>query len=206
MIAKLNTLFIIVIAASITGFITENLWCSIRHGYIDNRGMQLPALLGYGIAIAGLFLLFGTPEAPRFFTLDLRFLAEKYSYPYYLLMAFLSVSIGEIALGNIVERTCGIVWWNYESLPMHIGKYTSVPTSLGFAFLIVLFMKFVFTPFYNWSIDIESTGFFITSSFNVLLLVVDYIHSAIYMKKNKKIYISWRKTFSRRLPIVRPLS
>lgn len=206
MIAKLNTLFIIVIAASITGFITENLWCSIRHGYIDNRGMQLPALLGYGIAIACLFLLFGTPEAPRFFTLDLSFLAEKYSYPYYLLMAFLSVSIGEIVLGNIVERTCGIVWWNYESLPMHIGKYTSVPTSLGFAFLIVLFMKFVFTPFYNWSIDIESTGFFITSSFYVLLLVVDYIHSAIYMKKNKKIYISWRKTISRRLPLVRPLS
>ena len=39
--------FIIVIA-SFLGFIVENVWVGIRYGYIDNRGMILPGLLGYG--------------------------------------------------------------------------------------------------------------------------------------------------------------
>lgn len=44
-----------------------------------------------------------------------------------------AVSVGEVLLGTIVERLCGIEYWNYASLPMHVTKYTSVPTSAGFA-------------------------------------------------------------------------
>lgn len=61
-------LFIIVVA-SFLGFIVENVWVGIRYGYIDNRGMILSGLLGYGLAIIGVFYILGTPNHSKFFGL-----------------------------------------------------------------------------------------------------------------------------------------
>ena len=48
MISKITPYIIVIVAVSILGFVTENIWIGMRFGYFDNRGMMLPGLLGYG--------------------------------------------------------------------------------------------------------------------------------------------------------------
>ena len=64
MISKITPYIIVIVAVSILGFVTENIWIGMRFGYFDNRGMMLPGLLGYGMAMVGMFLILGTPDAP----------------------------------------------------------------------------------------------------------------------------------------------
>ena len=52
---------------SLLGFILENLWLAVRKGYIDNRNMSLPFLLGYGVLVSGIYYTIGTPEDMRTF-------------------------------------------------------------------------------------------------------------------------------------------
>ena len=124
------TWLVIIIICSFIGFIIENLWLGIRYGYFDNRNMNLPFLLGYGVAAVVFFFALGIPgEVP-----DVK----------YFLCAFSMVSVGEILLGVIVEKTCGIHYWDYSNLPFHLTRYTSLFTSLGFAYIITKFMRHCF--------------------------------------------------------------
>ena len=46
MISKITPLLMILVIASILGYMTENIWVGLRFGYWDNRGMMMPGLLG----------------------------------------------------------------------------------------------------------------------------------------------------------------
>ena len=73
MISKITPYIIVVVAVSILGFVTENIWIGMRFGYFDNRGMMLPGLLGYGMAMVGMFLILGTPGTPQLLWYKLSF-------------------------------------------------------------------------------------------------------------------------------------
>lgn len=192
MISKhIFSLFLIIAVVSLLGFITENVWISLTKGFMDNRNMYFPFLLGYGLAVVALFLLFGTPLHPRFLVYELSIESTLTRSLYYLLMMALCVSIGEILLGNLVEKTCGIIWWNYTELPLHIGKYTSVPTSLGFASLITIFMRFCFEPLYTFCLTRSYHVVAILGSSLFVLMLADFIHSAWYMTKNRRLMQRW---------------
>ncbi|MBQ5332468.1 MAG: hypothetical protein J6K92_04325, partial [Oscillospiraceae bacterium] len=47
---------------SFLGFLLENLWLAATKGFVDNRNMRLPFLMGYGVLVTGMYLLLGTPE------------------------------------------------------------------------------------------------------------------------------------------------
>lgn len=192
MISKITPYIIVVVAVSILGFVTENIWIGMRFGYFDNRGMMLPGLLGYGMAMVGMFLILGTPGTPQFLWYKLSFEKRGYGVIYYVIMAAVLVSVGEIILGNLVERFCQIEWWNYLTLPLHIGKYTSVFTSLGFGLLITIFMDFIFPEIFKWSIAVNSVFVSIAVTGMLILLIVDFIYAAKYMIQNKKINRIWK--------------
>ena len=80
---------------SLLGFIVENLWMLTRSGFIDNRNMNLPFLLGYGLAVVGMYLLIGTPKKGHFL--------------FYFTIVFFMVSFGEIALGFLVESSAASI-------------------------------------------------------------------------------------------------
>ncbi len=196
---KTLTLLLIIIFVSFLGFITENIFISFRSGFMDNRNMVLPFLLGYGLAIFIIFKLFGTPNAPLFFTKELYFKSSFISTLYYFVIAFLCVSIGELILGHLIEWTCDIKWWDYSSLPFHITRYTSVPTSIFFSLFITLFMKYLFTPLINSFSKINPKVLSIFTISLIVLLSIDFLHSAIYMFKNHQIFQLWRIEFNRSL-------
>ncbi len=57
---------------------------------------------------------------------------------------FLVLSILELIGGLLLEGLFGYSLWSYKGIPLHIGKYISLPTSFGwvcFSFLYLLFIK-----------------------------------------------------------------
>ena len=174
-------LFAMAALVSLLGFMVENMWMLTRSGFIDNRNMNLPFLLGYGIAVVGMYLMIGTPR--------------KNHLLFYYILVFLFVSVGEIALGFLVEDFCGFYYWDYTNLPFHLTRYTSVLTSLGFSAIITSFMYFCYEPlmeFFHERMTPRTRRICITL-FVVMLL--DMMYSFHMMREIGDINRAWKITF-----------
>ena len=189
---KAFALIMVVVVVSFLGFCVENVFISLNHGFIDNRNMVLPFLLGYGLSILAYYFLFGTPNNPLFFGKEISFSSSFKATFYCFTVAFLGVSIGEIILGYATEWCCGIVWWNYTKIPMHVTKYTSVPTSFAFATLITVFMKYMFSPLISAFSKINPIVLGFLSLSLLFLLSLDMLNSALYMFKKHTILNIWK--------------
>ncbi len=185
-------LFLIIAIVSFLGFWVENIWLSITKGYMDNRNMRLPFLLGYGLAMVAIFGMFGTPQAPRFFHIPISIDSTFGRSAIYFGITCLCVMVGEIALGTFVEKTTGIVWWNYTRLPLHITKYTSIPTTLAFGGLITTFMGCFFSPLYTYFSHSNSKVWMMVAFVLMALMVIDFMMSAIGMFKTKELLKIWK--------------
>lgn len=183
---------IIVAMVSFLGFIVENLWLAVTKGYINNRNMNTPFLLGYGLLILFLFFTLGTPEQLAQRSLFKKVRSRRMRYAVYFICSFAAVCFGEILLGTIVERLCSIEYWNYSNLPMHITKYTSVPTSIGFASMITFFMGKCFTPLMNWISHLDSTKLKIVSTILMIVMTLDFFDSFCHMLLSKSFYLKWQ--------------
>ncbi len=104
---------------SFLGFTLENLWLAATKGFIDNRNMHLPFLYGYGLFITSYYLAVGTPEEQRLIVYnDNTGMAVKYLV--YFALTFVTVSVGEIVIGELAEHCFGFYYWNYEMIPLHV--------------------------------------------------------------------------------------
>ena len=177
---------------SFLGFIVENIWLAATKGYINNRNMNAPFLLGYGLLVISLFFVLGTPEEMEQWGMFKGIQTKWQRYMLYFACSFVVVSVGEILLGTIVEKLCGIEYWNYASLPMHITKYTSVPTSIGFASMITFFMGKCFTPLMGWIGRLDSPGLRAVSTMLMAVMVVDFFYSFYQMIYTKDFYLKWQ--------------
>ncbi len=192
---NLYALFLMIAVVSFLGFIVENIFLALTLRFVDNRNMHLPLLLGYGVGVAALYLLCGTPRKPRFLTKELHFKHPLSGTAYVFLVACLGVMAGEIAVGTLVEKTCDIIWWEYTTLPLHITKYTSVPTTLGFGALITLFMQYLFTPIFEWCKKRINKGMAIFACVLMVLMVLDLAATAVQMYQTNYFVEVWRFDF-----------
>lgn len=137
---KIYSLAFIAVLISFLGFVLENTWLAFTKGYVDNRNMSLPFLFGYGIAVTAIYIFFGVPDAFElpFMSNVLKSKAAKKIL--YFVLIFFCVGIGEILVGLSTEKLFGFFYWNYENIPLHITRYTSIPTTAGFSFIITFFM------------------------------------------------------------------
>lgn len=174
---------------SFLGFVLENIWLACRKGFMDNRNMTLPFLLGYGVLVVGIYVMIGTPEELHIKVSPGTSLTTRYIV--YFLSAAVIVSIGEIVLGKTVERLFGFEYWNYESIPMHITKYTSVPTSLGFAFIITFFMGKCFTPIMSLVAMLDEHDLRTTAVVMTAAMVSDFVISFTKMYKTRTLNVRW---------------
>ena len=182
-----------VIFASLIGYLVENAFKLFKSGYIDNRYMFLPFLLGYGLFTVALGLLLGTPKN----LLPLCRKRVKFSTPLcflvYFAVAVLLVSVGELILGFTVEKIGGFIYWDYSDIPLHFTRYTSLPTSLGFGLIIMLFMGFVYEPSMTFfETKMNSQGFNAASVVLLALLLMDFVVSFGVMKSGGERMLLWR--------------
>ncbi len=174
----IENLLLMIVTVSFLGFCLENVWLLLRKGFVDNRNMSLPFLLGYGLAVFGFWLVLGVPE--------------REEYPAYFVCAFLAVSTGEILLGKLVEHCCGFYYWDYSTIPLHITRYTSVPTSMGFAAIITLFMAHGFEPLMLLVADLPEGLHGLGTIPVILVLAVDMASSFYKMYKTHALNVRWQ--------------
>ena len=177
---------------SFLGFLVENLWLALTKGYINNRNMNAPFLLGYGTLVVAMYFMFGTPQEMNL-PKRMRKKATKYRrYALYFLGAMLFVCIGEIVLGIVVEQLCGIEYWNYSKIPLHITKYTSIPTSAAFASMITLFMGRFFQPILKFLAGLDDRVVRVVSVTIFVIMLWDFVISFGVMIKKKSFYLKWK--------------
>lgn len=190
--ANVVALCLIAIIVSFLGFVVENIWLSYSRGRIDNRNMCFPFLIGYGIAIILIFIILGTPKKPWLFGFKLNIRNKFMRIFFYFIGVMLCVSLGEIVIGTIVEKTCNFYWWDYSKLPLHITRYTSLPTSIMFSAMIVIFMNNFFIPLFDYFSRISNQTFQTLSIILFCLLIGDFAFNAYKMYKTKSMIIRWR--------------
>ena len=183
---------IMVAIISFLGFVVENVWLAITKGYMNNRNMNAPFLVGYGLVVLFLYFVLGTPANPVKWGLLRKTYSKKIQYIVYFLCSFVVVCIGEIILGTIVEWLCGFEYWNYSNIPMHITKYTSIPTSTGFATMITYFMGECFTPLMNWITRLHSIWLRGISVGLMVIMISDFLISFYHMFVEKDFYLKWK--------------
>lgn len=192
--AKIQLLALIMVIAvvSFLGFSVENIWLAVTKGYMDNRNMCFPFLLGYGVAVVAIYLLFGTPQGLVICGKKIFAGSQAGRKALYILLVMLCVSIGEIVLGTFVEKTCHFYWWDYSRLPMHITRYTTIPTSLGFSLMIAIFMEHIFDPLYRyfqaWNYEVLR----LTASVLMAVMIWDFVYNAYKMYRGKMMIRRWR--------------
>jgi uncharacterized membrane protein len=188
---ELCTLAIMAAVISFLGFVLENIWLAFTKGYVDNRNMTLPFLFGYGLFITSLYLAAGLPEDFALF-LPCSVKSKAARYIAYFLFTFLIVSVGEIIVGKFTEWYFGFYYWNYEALPMHITRYTSVPTSTGFSLIITLFMDKCFLPVMYAVEKIPERASLVLALTFTGVLSADFILSFAKMHRTGELNDIWR--------------
>lgn len=179
-------LLTLMIITAFMGFCIENIWLAFRKGYMDNRNMQLPFLLGYGIVAPGFYLIFGIPDEEDLKT--------------YWVISFIAVSLSEILIGKATEHLFGFYYWDYTSIPLHITRYTSIPTSIGFACIITIFMRDQFLPLMTWISALPLDTYSDVIKGMVILLDIDFLYSFNHMKTTHALNERWRITLFKRNP------
>ena len=175
---------LMILVCSFIGFLIENSWLAVTKGFIDNRNMHLPFLLGYGLSVVACYVVMGLPDNSP----DMR----------YFVGVFLFVSSGEIILGKTVELVCGFFYWDYTRLPLHVTRYTSVFTSLGFAAAITVFMRSVFPRIMEMSSFLNYESFHNLEVFATIVITVDFMASFSKMHSRHGLLELWRIDLWRR--------
>jgi len=192
------SLGIMVAVISFLGFSLENLWLSLTKGFIDNRNMNAPFLMGYGLLVVGMYLLLGTPENMALVESVPVDGSKGERFFIYFLCAFAVVTLGELILGHLMEKFCGIEYWNYTWIPLHITKYTSVPTSIGFAAIITSFMGACFDPIMSLIVMIPAREAKSACIILMLIMSVDLMASFAKMRKTRSLNTKWQIQVRRR--------
>lgn len=183
---------IMVAIVSFLGFVVENVWLAMTKGYMNNRNMNAPFLLGYGLLMVIFYFILGTPNQmtlPRSLQKKLR---ARGRYLLYFVCAMFIVCVSEIVLGEIVEKMCAIEYWNYENIPFHITKYTSLPTSAAFATIITFFMGVCFEPLMALILQMDPRWIKLISVILMLVMSADFLISFGIMIKRKNYYLKWK--------------
>lgn len=188
---KTRSMLLICALVSFLGFWVENIWLAVTKGYMNNRSMYAPFLLGYGLAVLAIYFLLGTPQKMRFLKWKLPVSHPIRRWLAYYGAACLCVMAGEVALGTFVEKTCGIVWWNYEAIPLHITRYTSLPTSSLFGILITVFMGCFFSRLYKFFCAADSRFWDILAFLLVSVMTLDFLGFAWHIGSTRKLRPLW---------------
>ncbi len=190
--ARRAAMCMVITLVSFLGFCLENVFVALTDHYIDNRNMTLPFLFGYGLGIAAIYGLFGTPTSPR--CLKWRMPAQPLfgRVGFYFAVVFLCVSVGECLLGLFVETFLNITWWDYSAIPLHVTKFTSVPTSLGFTIWILFFNQHLFDRLLRLFGNINRKVLVALAVLFMVALSVDFIVSGVKMYMTGDFVRIWR--------------
>ena len=107
---------------SIFGFLFESGLALIKHTHFNSGILYGPWTFMYGIAI---FVIVFVDRFIKRFRLD-----KWKEIVIFFITITLIMTLIEFSGGKLIEKLFHVVYWNYESYPLHYGPYISLPTSL----------------------------------------------------------------------------
>lgn len=196
---RASTLFLICYIAAFLGWWVENIFRSFSAGVFDSRHQLLPFLGAYGFGIFVMFFIFGTPTEMRVF--KKRILPERTAKNHilrgviYCALMFVLILFGEMGMGMLFEKVFGVKAWNYTSIPLHITRYTSIPTTLAFTAGIFLLMQFAFPHAVKLIDKIPDKTAFVLALVLGILIAADWLIMIISGLVNGKFPDYWSIRF-----------
>ena len=148
---ELVYLYLFGIVVAFFAWMIENISCIFSIGQIDSRYHILPFISPYASIVLAFHIALRDPDEITFFGKRIfkgNGLKEKIlsNVIAFLIIAF-CVAGGELAVGNIYEHCFGVILWDYSEMPLHITRYTSVFTILGFGAAAYCLFRFIYKPF-----------------------------------------------------------
>ena len=180
-----------IILISFVGFLVENIWNILTSGQIDNRNMHLPFILGYGLAILGVYLLFGLPTDNKGLISLTNSSSTAFHYVAYILLVTVFICISEIIIGYGVQYFSGVYYWDFSDVPLHITRYTSILTSVAYSITITLFMNYLFDSIMTWFSSFDDKAYKYVGIILIILLTIDLIVSYGTMIANNTHNLIW---------------
>ena len=180
-----------IILISFVGFLVENIWNILTSGQIDNRNMHLPFILGYGLAILGVYLLFGLPTDNKGLISLTNSSNTIFQYTTYVLLVTVFICISEIIIGYGVQYFSGVYYWDFSDVPLHITRYTSILTSVAYSITITLFMNYLFDSIMTWFSRFDDKAYKYVGIILIILLTIDLLVSFGAMIANNNHNLIW---------------
>lgn len=180
-----------IILISFVGFLVENIWNVLTSGQIDNRNMHLPFILGYGLAILGVYLLFGLPTDNKGLISLTNSSSTAFRYVAYILLVTVFICISEIIIGYGVQYFSGVYYWDFSDVPLHITRYTSILTSVAYSITITLFMNYLFDSIMTWFSHFDDKAYKYVGIILIALLTIDLLVSYGAMIANNNHNLIW---------------
>ena len=165
--------FLLTVALSFIGWAFEASLLFFTNGKFYNPGfMTLPFCPIYGCSLILVYFLIGTPDEGRGVLKNVENPVTR--YPTYLAFCFLIPTAAELLVGFFFDFFFDIWLWSYNGMPFNFRGYVALPVSLGWTFLIFIFMKYVFA-------DIKGLVFKIPKKAAIVFAVVFAVAIAVDM-------------------------
>lgn len=102
---------------SILGYIFETLTAIILHMNSESGFMYGPYTIVYGIGVVLMYLLYNKFKNVK---------PEIKKFTYMFISSFIILMILELCGGLLLKTIYDVTMWNYNKLPLNIGKYISI--------------------------------------------------------------------------------
>lgn len=139
------------IVAAFIGWAAENAVKLFSSGVIDSRFHLLPFISPYALVPFALHILLGDPDDLTVFGKKVFAVSNKKSKIVSNVISFvticLTVFLGELTVGNVWEMLFGVRLWDYSAQPLHLTRYVSLFSALGYGAGAYLLFKFALKPF-----------------------------------------------------------
>lgn len=138
------------IMCAFMGWSAENAVRIITQGILDSRFHILPFLSPYAMIPFAYQILLGDPDDIAVFGRKLFKERNKKSIILSnvtcLLLMYMAVFLGELAVGNAWDELFGVQLWNYNSLPLHVTQYSGLIPALGYGTGAYIIFRFIYKP------------------------------------------------------------
>lgn len=176
----LYKLFWMFVLGGVIGFLAETVWCRFAFREFTSRTSNLffpiSCIWGFGCVIISLGLK-----------------RNRWEHPLYIFLKGTLLCAGfEFLCGCLGELILGVTFWDYTSVPFHIGKYINVPFCFVWGILSFAWIKWVY-PFLDEKLEdfLIKTGYVWTRCLFVFMVVTSLITGvALLRMQDRKVHIT----------------
>lgn len=157
---------------SFFGYLYETIVSHITKRKFNSGILYTPFTPIYGFGVVLILLI------SKYFFINLH-LPKIFEISIILIILMFCLTLLEFIGGILIEKTCGVVYWDYSRFKFHIGHYIALEITLLWGFLSLILIYIVHPLLTDF---ISMIPKFITISL-IIIIIIDLIFSVMHLKK-----------------------